>query len=88
MIYNLEVIEKKAISENNEKNNKIFSSKNFNYKEIDSIIFYPNLQKGNEVNIFRNTLELLKQENYEQFSFYINNLSKEEKKNLQDIIEN
>ena len=88
MIYNLEVIEKKAISENNEKNNKIFSSKNFNYKEIDSIIFYPNLQKGNEVNIFRNTLELLKQENYEQFSFYINNLSKEEKKNLKDIIEN
>ena len=89
MIYNLEVQEKQAISENNDysTNNKIFSIKNFNYKEINSIIFYPNIQKENEINIFRNTLELLKNENNEQFSLYINNLSNEEKKHLQEIIE-
>ena len=88
MIYNLEVQEKKAISANNENINKNFSLKNFNYKEINDMIFYPNLQKENEIFIFRNTLEILKNENNEQFSIYINNLSKEEKKLLQEIIEN
>ena len=49
---------------------------------------FPNIQKGNEIiNVFKNTLELLKTENNEQFSLYINNLSKEEQKHLQEIIE-
>ena len=91
MIYNLEVQEKNSKSENRESNlnigNKLFYSKNFNYKEIDDMIFYPSIQKENEFNIFRNTLEILKNENNEQFSIYINNLSKEEKKHLQEIIE-
>ena len=90
MIYNLEVIEKKSLSENyeNDIDNKIFSIKNFNYKDIDNLIFCPNIQKENELNIFRNTLELLKNENNEQFSLYINNLSKEDKNHLQEIFEN
>ena len=90
MIYNLEVIEKKSKSENigNDIDNKIYSIKNFNYKEINNLIFYPNIQKENELNIFRNTLELLKNENNEQFSLYINNLSKEDKNHLQEIFEN
>ena len=91
MIYNLEVQEKNSKSENRESNlnigNKLFYSKSFNYKEIDDMIFYPSIQKENEFNIFRNTLEILKNENNEQFSIYINNLSKEEKKHLQEIIE-
>ena len=66
----------------------MFSSKNYNYKGIDNLIFYPSIQKENEFNIFRNTLELLKNEDNEQFSIYINNLSKEEKKHLQEVIEN
>ena len=90
MIYNLEVIEKKSKSENigNDIDNKIYSIKNFNYKEINNLIFYPNIQKENELNIFRNTLELLKNENNEQFSLYINNLTKEDKNHLQEIFEN
>ena len=90
MIYNLEVIEKKSKSENigNDIDNKIYSLKNFNYKEINNLIFYPNIQKENELNIFRNTLELLKNVNNEQFSLYINNLSKEDKNHLQEIFEN
>ena len=90
MIYNLEVIEKKSKSENigNDIDNKIYSIKNFNYKEINNLIFYPNIQKENELNIFRNTLELLKNVNNEQFSLYINNLSKEDKNHLQEIFEN
>ena len=93
MIYNLEVQEKKTKSENCRENNlninnKMFSSKNYNYKGIDNLIFYPSIQKENEFNIFRNTLELLKNEDNEQFSIYINNLSKEEKKHLQEVIEN
>ena len=90
MIYNLEVIEKKSKSENigNDIDNKIYSLKNFNYKEINNLIFYPNIQKENELNIFRNTLELLKNENNEQFSLYINNLTKEDKNHLQEIFEN
>ena len=66
MIYNLEVQEKNSKSENRESNlnigNKLFYSKNFNYKEIDDMIFYPSIQKENEFNIFRNTLEILKNE--------------------------
>jgi hypothetical protein len=90
MIYNLEVIEKKSKSENigNDIDNKIYSIKNFNYKEINNLIFYPNIQKENELNIFRNTLQLLKNENNEQFSLYINNLTKEDKNHLQEIFEN
>ena len=90
MIYNLEVIEKKSKSENigNDIDNKIYSLKNFNYKEINNLIFYPNIQKENELNIFRNTLELLKNVNNEQFSLYINNLPKEDKNHLQEIFEN
>ena len=90
MIYNLEVIEKKSKSENigNDIDNKIYSLKNFNYKEINNLIFYPNIQKENELNIFRNTLELLKNVNNKQFSLYINNLSKEDKNHLQEIFEN
>ena len=91
MIYNLEVQEKKSKSENignDIDNNKIYSIKNYNYKEINNLIFYPNVQKENELNIFRNTLELLKNENNEQFSLYINNLSKEDKNHLQEIFEN
>ena len=62
--------------------------KNYNQKEINNIILFPNIQKGNEIiNVFKNTLELLKTENNEQFSLYINNLSKEEQKHLQEIIE-
>ena len=90
ILYNLEVKEKTSISENRENsinNNNIYMN-NYTYKEINSIIFFPNIQKGIEIcNFFKNTLELLKSENNEQFSIYINNLSKEEKKHLQEIIE-
>ena len=62
---------------------------NYNQKLINSIIFFPNIRKSNEICIFfKSTLEQLKSENNEQFSFYINSLSKEDKKHLQEIIEN
>ena len=91
MIYNLEVLETKAISENYENiiNNNLFAKGNFTFKEINSMIFFPNIQKENEItNFFKNTLELLKNENKEQFSIYINSLSNEEKKLLQEVVEN
>ena len=89
-LYNLEVNEKTSLTENRENsiNNNNFYVKNYNQKEINNIILFPNIQKGNEIiNVFKNTLELLKTENNEQFSLYINNLSKEEQKHLQEIIE-
>jgi hypothetical protein len=75
ILYNLEINEKTCLSENRENsyNNNNFYMKNYNQKEINSIIFFPNIQKGNEIiNVFKNTLELLKTENNEQFSIYNN----------------
>ena len=60
--------------------------KRFNYKDIDSMIFCPLIQKENEFKFFRQTLELLKSENNDLFSNYYNNLSEEDKKNLQEIV--
>ncbi len=60
--------------------------KRFNYKDIDSFIFCPLIQKENEFNFFRQTLELFKSENNELFINYYNNLSEEDKKNLQEIV--
>jgi hypothetical protein len=91
MIYNLEVLEKRAVSENYENilNNNFFSKGNFTFKEINNMIFFPNIQKENEItDFFKNTLELLKNENKEQFSIYMNSLSNEEKKHLQEVVEN
>ena len=90
ILYNLEIKEK-AISERRENtiNNNNLYIYNYNQKLINSIIFFPNIQKSNEICIFfKSTLEQLKSENNEQFSFYINSLSKEDKKHLQEIIEN
>ena len=61
--------------------------KRFNYKDIDSMIFCPLIQKENEFKFFRQTLELLKSENNDLFCNYYNNLSEEDKKNLQEIVD-
>ena len=63
------------------------SQKDFNYKEIDNLIFCPILSNENEFKYFRQTLEIFKTENKEIFYNYYNNLSNEEKKHLQEIIE-
>ena len=61
--------------------------KNFNYKEIDNLIFAPHIKKENEFIFFRKTLEIFKSEFNDAFNAYYNNLSNEEKKNLQEIVE-
>ena len=63
------------------------SIKNFNYKDIDNLIFCPLVQKENEFNFFRQTLEIFKSENNDLFYNYYNNLSEEDKKNLKEIVE-
>ena len=63
------------------------SIKNFNYKNIDNLIFCPLVQKENEFNFFRQTLEIFKSENNDLFYNYYNNLSEEDKKNLKEIVE-
>ena len=94
MIYNLDVqinentyetynIEKTFIK--NTENNSLI--KEFNYKEIDNIIFSPLIQKENECLFFIKTLEIIKSENTEIFNNYYNNLSNEDKKFLQEIAE-
>ena len=89
ILYSLQIQEKNTISENSENamNNNIFGKNNFNYKEINSLIFFPNIEKENQINFFKNTLEILKNENNEQFSIYINSLNKDEQKMLQEIFE-
>ena len=95
MIYNLDI----QISENtyetyNNGNNYIkncdnnSADKDFNYKEIDNIVFAPLIKKENEFLFFRKTLEIFKSENNDVFYNYYNNLSDEEKKNLQEMVEN
>ena len=94
MIYNLDI----QISENtyetyNYGNNYIkncdnnSADKDFNYKEIDNIVFAPLIKKENEFLFFRKTLEIFKSENSDVFYNYYNNLSDEEKKNLQEMVE-
>ena len=94
MIYNLDIqINESAFETYNSNNfyNKGYdnnsTSKDFNYKEIDNLIFSPILKKENEFIYFRQTLEILKSENKDIFFNYYNNLSNEEKKHLQEIIE-
>jgi hypothetical protein len=94
MIYNLDIqINESAFETYNNSNcyNKGYdnnsSSKDFNYKEIDNLIFSPILKNENEFIYFRQTLEILKSENKDIFFNYYNNLSNEEKKHLQEIIE-
>ena len=70
----------------NTSHNSSLLMKRFNYKDIDSFIFCPLIQKENEFNFFRQTLELFKSENNELFMNYYNNLSEEDKKNLQEIV--
>ena len=94
MIYNLDIqINESAFETYNSNNfyNKGYdnnsSSKVFNYKEIDNLIFSPILKNENEFIYFRQTLEIMKSENKDIFFNYYNNLSNEEKKHLQEIIE-
>ena len=94
MIYNLDIqINNSPFETYNNSNcyNKGYdnnsSSKDFNYKEIDNLIFCPILSNENEFKYFRQTLEIFKSENKEMFYNYYNNLSNEEKKQLQEIIE-
>ena len=61
--------------------------KDFNYKEIDNLIFAPLIKKENEFLFFRKTLEIFKSENIDIFNNYYNNLPNEEKKHLQEIVE-
>ena len=70
--------------ENNLSNSS--SDKDFNYKEIDCLIFFPLIQKENEFIFFRETLEIFKSENSDMFFDFYNNLSNEEKNNLQDLV--
>ena len=94
MIYNLDI----QISENtyetyNNGNNYIKNCdnnstyKDFNYKEIDNLVFAPLIKKENEFLFFRKTLEIFKSENNDIFYNYYNNLSDEEKQNLQEMVE-
>ena len=94
MIYNLDI----QISENtyetyNNGNNYIKNCdnnstyKDFNYKEIDNLVFAPLIKKENEFLFFRKTLEIFKSENSDIFYNYYNNLSDEEKQNLQEMVE-
>ena len=61
--------------------------KDFNYKEIDNLIFFPLIQKEDEFKFFRETLEIFKSQNNEMFFNYYNNLTDEEKKHLQELVE-
>ena len=92
-IYNLDI----QITENNYEtyNNDVkyennfsnsSSDKDFNYKEIDSLILFPLIQKENEFIFFRETLEIFKSENSDMFNNFYNNLSNEDKNNLQDLV--
>ena len=94
MIYNLDI----QISENtyetyNNGNNYIKNCdnnstyKDFNYKEVDNLVFAPLIKKENEFLFFRKTLEIFKSENNDIFYNYYNNLSDEEKQNLQEMVE-
>jgi hypothetical protein len=94
-IYNLDI----QITENNYEtyNNDVkyennfsnsSSDKDFNYKEIDSLILFPLIQKENEFIFFRETLEIFKSENSDMLNNFYNNLSNEEKNNLQDLVGN
>ena len=94
MIYNLDI----QISENtyetyNNGNNFIkncdnnSTDKDFNYKEVDNLVFAPLIKKENEFLFFRKTLEIFKSENSDIFYNYYNNLSDEEKQNLQEMVE-
>ena len=88
--YNLEIEKTKSISktyDNNINNNNINSVNKFNYNEVDNLIFFPNIQKENEFNFFRDTLQIVKNEDNEIFCNYINNLSNEDKQHLKEIIE-
>ena len=94
MIYNLDIqTNENAFETYNVSNcyNKGYdnnsSQKDFNYKEIDNLIFCPILSNENEFTFFRQTLEIFKSENKEMFYNYYNNLPNEEKKQLQEIIE-
>ena len=64
----------------------IRDNQDWNYKEIDCLIFFPLIQKENEFIFFRETLEIFKSENSDMFFDFYNNLSNEEKNNLQDLV--
>ena len=94
MIYNLDIqINEKPHDTYNAENSytknydNTLDVKNFNYKEIDNIIFAPHIKKENEFIFFRKTLEIFKTEFNDAFNTYYNNLSNEEKKNLREIVE-
>ena len=95
MIYNLDIeINKNTYETYNNDNlsyNKNYDNntniKDFNYKEIDNIIFCPLIKKENEFKFFIQTLETLKTENNDIFCNYYNNLTNEEKKHLKEFVE-
>ena len=94
-MYNLDIEMKKNIYETFNNDNLNYNKnydinvniKDFNYKEIDNIIFCPPIKKENIYKFFVQTLEIIKSENNDIFCNYYNNLTNEEKKHLQEIIE-
>ena len=95
IMYNLDIEMKKNIYETFNNDNLNYNKnydinvniKDFNYKEIDNIIFCPPIKKENIYKFFVQTLEIIKSENNDIFCNYYNNLTNEEKKHLQEIIE-